>query len=143
MDCPFPIGSIYITVDPKNPSSIRADTAREPFWKWRAIVCVNDESSAQWLKTPWQTGWNGTWTTKTITEWDGSSATVISEQSTNYQPSITAYIRKRVVSTNNYNPFNVDIAQDWGKQLLNPYVIQKRDATLNTTVPKMPEPYQP
>lgn len=143
MDCPFPIGSIYITTDSKNPSSIRADTAREPFWKWRAIVCVNDESSAQWLKTPWQTWWSWVRTTKSINTGDEGSATVISEQSTNYQPSITAYIWKRVVSTNNYNPFNVDITQDGWKQLLNPFVIQKRDASLDTTVPKMPQPYQP
>ena len=143
MECPFPIGSIFITVDSKNPSSIRAGTAREPFWKWRAIVCVNDESSAARLKTAWQTGWSWAWTTKTINQWDWWSATVISEQSTNYQPSITAYIWKRIDSTDNYNPFNIDTTQDGWKQLLNPYVIQVWDSTLDTPVPKMPNPYQP
>lgn len=143
MDCPFPIWSIFITADKKNPSSIRADTAREPFWKGRALVCVNDESSAAWLKNPEWLWWSWAWTTKSINTWDKWSATVISEQSTNYQPSISVYIWKRVVSTNNYNPFNVDITQDGWKQLLNPYAIQKWDATLNTTVPKMPWPYQP
>lgn len=143
MDCPFPMWSIFITTDKKNPSSIRADTAREPFWKGRALVCVNDQSTATWLKNPEGLGGSWTWTTKSITEWDWGSATVISEQSTNYQPSISVYIWKRVPSTNNYNPFNVDVAQDGWKQLLNPYVIQKRDTSLNTTVPKMPDPYQP
>lgn len=143
MACPFPIWSIYITTNPLNPSSIRPDSAREPFWKGRALVCINDESSADWLKNPEWLWWSWAWETKSINTWDKWSATVISEQSTNYQPSISAYVWKRIEHTNDYNPFDIDTTQDSGNALWNPFVVQVWDSAQKKAVPKQPNPYQP
>ena len=143
MNCPFPIWSIFITVDKTNPSTIRPETYREPFWKGRAIVCVNDQSVLSWMKTAGQTGGSAGFQTVTVNNWDGSSETVVSGSgtSTNYQPSISAYIWKRVSSTSNFNPFNVDTSQDGGRAVWDPYCIQ----TLDHWVPKpqSPNPYYP
>lgn len=138
-DCPFPIWSIFITADKKNPSTYRPGTYREPFWKGRTLVCVNDQSTATWLKEPWELWWNWTWTTKTIDTGDKWSATVISEQSTNYQPSISVYIWKRVNNTNNFNPFNITDAfqPQWN------YFPENVIIDPSTMAPQQPNPYNP
>lgn len=146
--CPFPVGAIYITVDPAIPSGIRPGTFRVPFKKGRAIVCVNDESET--LKTPWHEFGSATVPTKTISEWEEWSTTVMNnEWFTNYQPSVTAYIRKRVrqgdPERQKYNAFNITEEQIEDRKLywdnaIYDYIEESWELKLRA---KQPDPYNP
>lgn len=139
MDCPFPIWAIYITTSPQNPGTTRPGTFREAFWKGRTIVCVNDSAGSSWLREPESTWGSAGFNTVQVHNWEGSAETVVSNTSFNYQPSITAYIRKRVASTNNYNPFNIPDAftPTWNVFPKNVIIDPQ------TMAPQQPNPYEP
>lgn len=156
--CPFPIGSIFITTSPTNPTNTRPDSFRVPFGKGKTIVCVDDEEKDKnlaWIKeaewtnvTPtnkrqyhthsiaqWSVGapcesWSMTWVTTNVT-WSASS----------FQPSIACYIRKRVEESEveSFNPFNLPTETEeqmkvaYGDNVIIDY---------NTLKPKQPNPYR-
>lgn len=174
--CPFPIWSIFITTDITSPSTIRPGTYREPFWKGRAIVCINDtetdknlqpeteEDPETWetvvtnrrIKGPWWTFWAKAYSKEltivnsSIGTWDSWSAKVVTNITPNddwkitishynYQPSIAAYIWKRVDTTDNFNPFNIDGAfTPTGEVFPKNVIIDPQ-----TMWPKSPDPYNP
>jgi len=147
--CPFPIWAIYITTIPTNPTATRPGTYRMPFWKWRTIVCIDDEETnpnLQWMKTV-----ETTWGTKShqhwIQQWSVGApceswsmtwdTTNITNASFTYQPSITCYVWKRVnrEDVTSYNPFNITwISSEelyWENVIVDP----------NTWEAKLPDPY--
>ena len=139
-ECPFPIWSIFITTESNIPSNIRPGTFRVPFGKGRTLVCVDDSSST--TNKPEQTLWEATIATMSVAQWDGSSVTV-ARAGTNFQPSITAYIWKRVASLSDVtvvNGFNVPTEWEWAvtdRQLYWDNVI----IDWQTLKPKQPNPY--
>lgn len=136
--CPFPIGAIYITTIPTNPTNTRPRTYRVPFGKWRTIVCVDDSSPT--LKSPNVEFWSGVLAQQEISQGEDGSVKVTTSES-NYQPSITAYIRKRVDKSEvqSYNPFNITDEQATQQQLYGDNVI----IDPVTLKPKQPNPYSP
>lgn len=156
--CPFPIGSIFITTSPTNPSNTRPDTFWIPFGKWKTIVCIDDaetDTNLAWIKevewtnvTPqnkrqyhthsiaqgsvWAPceSWSMTWVTTNVT---GSAS--------NFQPSIACFVRKRVEENEveSYNPFNLPVETEaqikeayWDNVIID----------YNTLKPKQPNPYR-
>lgn len=137
--CPFPVGSIFITTDKMIPSWIRQGTYRVPFWKGRCLVCVDDTS--QTLKEAGHEFWSAWLTTTSVRNWDWWSTTVTTWTS-NYQPSITVYMRKRVSSKSDiqsYNAFNITDQQATDRQIY--WYNAIIDA--NTQKAKQPDPYNP
>ena len=144
-DCPFPYGGIYITSSVEVPMSTRPGTYRVPFGKWRCLVCVDNTSQYAPLQKSEQTFGSAAVPTKTISEWEEWSTTVMNnEWFTNYQPSITVYMRKRVQfesqMTEWTNPYQI---QEWqwitDKSIYNLNVI----VDPNTFKAQQPNPYQP
>lgn len=139
-DCPFPVWAIFITTSVMIPSSIRQNTYRVPFGKGRCLVCVNDQS--QTLKNPETEIWTATLAQQSINQWNWGSVNVTTGTS-NYQPSITVYMRKRVKNKSDvqaYNGFNITATTEQEiKKLYGDNVIIDN----NTLQPKQPDPYNP
>lgn len=159
--CPFPIGSIFITTDKSVPTWIRPGTYRVPFGKGRCLVCVNDESQSENLKTAEkefgtaQTQLTLVW--QSINTWDEWSADVLKDVTpntwwkitiNNYQPSITVYMRKRVYNKTQvpeYNAFNITDEQATDKEIYGENAIYDFKEEEWEIVPKakQPDPYNP
>lgn len=139
MECPFPIWAIFITVSKELPSSIRQWTYREPFGKWKVIMNVKDDVEA--LNAPEKEIWTAALTTQAITQWEEGSSVNVVTSTVNYQPSITAYIRKRVKTDSwTYNAFNIkDETEDENIALYGKNVIIDKD----TFMAQKPNPYKP
>lgn len=149
--CPFPIGAIYITTTPTNPTDTRPATYRMPFGKGRTIVCINDEETnpnLQRIKQPEWTWWSQShqhwiqqWSVGAPCEswsmtWDTTNTT---QAAFTYQPSIACYIWKRVKKEDvtSYNPFNITDRT--------PYEIYGSNVIIdgNTWEARQPNPYSP
>lgn len=140
-ECPFPVGSIFITTTQELPSSIRQNTYRVPFGKGRTLVCVDDASQTAALKTPEQQLGSAALATTSISTGDKWSATVVT-WTVNYQPSITVYMWKRVQNKSEvtkYNWFNIEETEQSIKKIYWDNVI----IDYNTLKPKQPDPYNP
>lgn len=144
IECPFPVWAIYITTDKMIPSGIWQWTYRVPFWKGRCLVCVDDASQNVNLKDAEKELWAAALSQQDITQWEEWGTVKVTTWASNYQPSITVYMRKRVENKNSwwwekYNWFNITDQQATDKQLywLNAII----DA--QTQKPKQPDPYNP
>lgn len=159
--CPFPIGSIFITTDKSVPTWIRPGTYRVPFGKGRCLVCVNDETQSENLKTAEKEF--GTASTQltvvkgSVNEWDEWSTDVVTDVTpnqwgvitiNNYQPSITVYMRKRVnnkTEVPEYNAFNISDEQATDMEIYWENAIYDFAEEEWEIVPKakQPDPYNP
>lgn len=140
-DCPFPVWSIFITTTTELPSSIRQNTYRVPFGKGRTLVCVDDKSQDANLKEPLKEFGSAAIAKKTVNQWDWWSAEVATA-GTNFQPSITVFIWKRVENKSQvekYNWFNIEETEETIKKIYGDNVIIDN----NTLKPKQPDPYNP
>lgn len=121
VNCPFPIGWIYMTIYPTNPADTRPGTAWVPFGEWRTIVCCSTNPQSALHKPQykfWSASQQLTVVWQSIETWDEWSADVVTDVTPNesgkitiskYQPSITAYVWVRVEKKDvwSYNPFNI------------------------------------
>lgn len=153
--CPFPIWSIYITTSAQVPTWIRPGTYRVPFGKGRCLVCVDDKSKTEALKTAenefWAASTQLTLVWQSIETWDAGSADVLTDVTPNewgkvnishYQPSITVYMWKRVYNKwdiEKYNAFNITEEQMTDNILYGEQAIIDAD----TLKAKQPDPYNP
>lgn len=149
-DCPFPIWAIFITVDTKNPGTYRPWTYRVPFWEGRAIVCCSTSTTSSLHNsevTFWSANEDLTVVWSSIRTWDWWGVSVVNEIATaswdwkisHYQPSITAYVWKRVNNTNDFNPYSIPDAYDPSWDVFPKNVI----IDAQTLWPQQPDPYNP
>ena len=153
--CPFPIWSIYITTSAQVPTWIRPGTYRVPFGKGRCLVCVDDKSKTEALKTAENefgaASQQITVTKGSVNEWDEWSTEVVTDVGpaewwkitiSHYQPSITVYMWKRVYNKGDiekYNAFNITEEQMTDNILYGEQAIIDAE----TLKAKQPDPYNP
>lgn len=142
-DCPFPYGGIYITTSVEVPMSTRPGTFRVPFGKWRCLVCVDNTSQSASLQKSEQEFGSAALAQQSISQGDGGSVNVTTWAS-NYQPSITVYMWKRVQfesqMTEWTNPYQI---QEW--QWITDKTIYNMNVIIdpNTLKAQQPNPYNP
>ena len=142
-DCPFPYGGIYITTSVEVPMSTRPGTFRVPFGKWRCLVCVDNTSQSTSLQKSEQEFGSAALAQQSISQGDGGSVNVTTWTS-NYQPSITVYMWKRVQfesqMTEWTNPYQI---QEW--QWITDKTIYNMNVIIdpNTLKAQQPNPYNP
>lgn len=140
--CPFPIWSIFITTDKTVPTWIRPGTYRVPFGKGRCLVCVDNESQNVNLKTAEKEFGSAGLTQQDITQGEEWGTVKVTTGASNYQPSITVYMWKRVFNKNevqNYNAFDITAEQASDVELYGDQAI----IDANTLKAKQPDPYNP
>lgn len=140
--CPFPIWSIYITTSAQVPTWIRPGTYRVPFGKGRCLVCVDDKSQTQALKTAEQEFGSAGLAQQDITQWEEGWTVKVTTATSNYQPSITVYMWKRVYNKwdiEKYNAFNITDQQMTDNVLYGEQAIIDSE----TLKAKQPDPYNP
>lgn len=138
--CPFPIWSIYITTSAQVPTWIRPGTYRVPFGKGRCLVCVNDKSET--LKNAEVEFGSATLAQQDITQWEEGGTVKVTTATSNYQPSITVYMWKRVYNKwdiEKYNAFNITEEQMADNILYGEQAIIDAE----TLKAKQPDPYNP
>jgi hypothetical protein len=99
-----PIGSIHLTINPKNPNRYYGGTYWQAFGKWRMLMCVDNESSIANLKDVENTGGAYTHTHVVDTTSSGgegwpSTGTIPSsptQSASSLPPYITVYMRIRI-----------------------------------------------
>lgn len=142
-DCPFPYWGIYITTSVEVPMSTRPGTFRVPFGKWRCLVCVDNTSQTVSLQKSEQEFGSAALAQQSISQGDGGSVNVTTWTS-NYQPSITVYMWKRVQfesqMTEWTNPYQI---QEW--QWITDKTIYNMNVIIdpNTLKAQQPNPYNP
>ena len=142
-DCPFPYWGIYITTSVEVPMSTRPGTFRVPFGKWRCLVCVDNTSQTVSLQKSEQEFGSAELAQQSISQGDGGSVNVTTWTS-NYQPSITVYMWKRVQfesqMTEWTNPYQI---QEW--QWITDKTIYNMNVIIdpNTLKAQQPNPYNP
>ena len=140
-DCPFPYWGIYITTSVEVPMSTRPGTFRVPFGKWRCLVCVDNTSQTVSLQKSEQEFGSAALAQQSISQGDGGSVNVTTWTS-NYQPSITVYMWKRVQfesqMTEWTNPYQI---QEW--QWITDKTIYNMNVIIdpNTLKEQQPNPY--
>jgi hypothetical protein len=137
--CPFPEWAIYITTSDQIPTAVRPNTYRVPFGKGRCLVCVNDQVEA--LKKVETEFGSAALAQQSISQGDEGSVNVTTWTS-NYQPSITVYMWKRVKSKEDVQRFNWFNIEETPENVMQIYwdnaIIDYR-----TMKPKQPDPYNP
>ena len=137
--CPFPEWAIYITTSDQIPTAVRPNTYRVPFGKGRCLVCVNDQVEA--LKKVETEFGSAALAQQSISQGDEGSVNVTTWTS-NYQPSITVYMWKRVKNKEDVQRFNWFNIEETPENVMQIYwdnaIIDYR-----TMKPKQPDPYNP
>lgn len=139
-DCPFPEWAIFITTSNQIPTWYRPNTYRVPFGKGRCLVCVNDE--VQSLKNVETEFGSAALTQQDITQWEEGGSVKVTTWASNYQPSITVYMWKRVKNKSDVQRFNWFNIEETPENVMQIYwdnaIIDYR-----TMKPKYPDPYNP
>ena len=117
-NCPFPMWSIFITTDDKNPSAYWMQTYRVPYAKGRTLFWVDNKSKIEQLKKVWQEWWSYThshWLTSgSWGDWSWDAKSGNTNPASSMPPYITVYMWKRVSkeeadnSKEFYNPFGIE-----------------------------------
>lgn len=138
--CPFPEWAIFITTSDQIPTAIRPNTYRVPFGKGRCLVCVNDQVES--LKKVETEFGSAALTQQDITQWEEGGSVKVTTWASNYQPSITVYMRKRVKNKSEVQRFNWFNIEETPENVMHLYW-DNAIIDYQTMKPKQPDPYNP